>query len=138
MRIASRQQANAISIALDASLDVKPDAEPADPSWIEIDTLDSATTEVALMTVRYPGSCMLSGAQLEASAEKLGKTPRTLAVEEHYTQGVFVVVLDEDGHVVFVRHTAVGALPLLGERAQPKNPIADVAAPTQAQAKART
>jgi hypothetical protein len=123
MRIASRQQANSISIALDASLDVKPDTDPADPSWIEIDNLDSATAEIALLTVRYPGCCMLSEPQLENVAGGLGKALHTLAPEERYANGVFVVILDEDGHVVFMRHSAVGALPLLGERAQPKTKI---------------
>lgn len=99
-------QMQMLSDAAKVTLNVQADDDPGRPPWVDIEAIDS--TDLHLISVRFPGRCRLPQAKIEDMREE-GETGEGF---DGHAIGIFVVVLDHSGNVVFVRHTAAGALKL--------------------------
>lgn len=95
-------QARLIELAIESVNPRRVNNEMYAQPWIDLEQLDG--TGIHLLVVRFPGNCMLSKQSIERRRED---DPE---FDSEYATGVFVIVLDEDGSVVFARHTGAGVI----------------------------
>jgi hypothetical protein len=103
MKITYDQAHHGFIHAFDCVEQLRQDHESVRPPWIDVDFVE--TTDMNMLSVRFPGNCRLSDKATEMVRED---NPD----HDGYAIGVFVVLIDNEGIPVFARHTAAGALPV--------------------------